>query len=269
MNTLFLILLLLNTTLQAEVYRWTDRQGQVHFSDKPQVGAERLTITPGYTYYQVKKVYDGDTVLLTNGQKVRLLGVNTPEVETRYKPAEAGGEQAKTWLKEVLQNKKVRLETDVEKKDKYGRKLAYLFTEQGLNINLQLLNKGLATLNIHPPNVKYSAEFIQAQQQAENNQAGVWRLKQYAPIAVSDVVNASRKGWQRVYGRVETVHHGRKYSYLNFSSNFSAKIAHSNLVFFPKLESFIGHQFELRGWPKRSKNRYQMLLRHGSAIKPI
>ncbi len=269
MNYLFFFLLLLSASLQAEVYRWTDRQGQMHFSDKPQVGAERMKITSGYSYYRVKKVYDGDTVLLSNGQKVRLLGLNTPEVETRHKSAEAGGEQAKIWLKDVLQNQKVRLETDVEKKDKYGRKLAYLLTEQGLHINLELLNKGLATLNIHPPNIKYSAEFLLAQQQAENKNLGLWQMKQYDPIALTDLGRLKRKGWLRIYGRVQSVHHRRKYSYLNFPNRFSVKIAAKNLQYFPQLETLVGHQVELRGWLSRSKKRYQMLLRHGSAIKRI
>jgi endonuclease YncB( thermonuclease family) len=77
----------------------------------------------------VEKVFDGDTILLSNGRKVRFLGINTPEVAGRNKSAEAGGEQAKDWLKNKLEHRKVLLQGDVEKQDNYQRTLAYVFTD--------------------------------------------------------------------------------------------------------------------------------------------
>lgn len=68
----------------------------------------------GRFQYQVfERVYDGDTVLLSNGSKVRLLSSNTPEIESPHRSGEPGGEEARLWLKEAVEGKKVYLEVDV------------------------------------------------------------------------------------------------------------------------------------------------------------
>ena len=64
----------------AEIYRWQDAKGSAHFSDRFQPDAKIVNIKPGYDFYSVKTVYDGDTVQLEDGRKIRLLGINTPEV---------------------------------------------------------------------------------------------------------------------------------------------------------------------------------------------
>ncbi len=68
----------------------------------------------GRFQYQVfERVYDGDTVLLSNGSKVRLLSSNTPEIESPHRSGEPGGEEARLWLKDAVEGKKVYLEEDV------------------------------------------------------------------------------------------------------------------------------------------------------------
>ncbi|MFW5444162.1 MAG: thermonuclease family protein [Methylococcaceae bacterium] len=251
---------------QADVFQWVDNNGNKHFSDRPHPGSKILHISPGYTYYQVKKVYDGDTVLLTNGQKVRFLGINTPEVEGRHKLAQIGGKEAKLWLQQKLKNTKIRLEKDVEKKDKYGRLLAHVFTEDKQHINLQLIEKGMATVNIHPPNLKYTDDLLLAEKKAEHNRLGIWGYKEYAPKQLSQFNQSSTKGWQRIMGRIKNIQQGRKYIYLNLSDTFTLKIKQKGSELFPKLESYLNKQVEARGWIKKHKSRYSMLIRHPSAI---
>lgn len=203
MFLLLLILVLSPLSAQADIFQWVDKNGNKHFSDIPHQGAKKLQINSGHSYYQVKKVYDGDTVLLSNGNKVRFLGINTPEVEGRHKSAQAGGEEAKRWLQKTLKNKKIRLEKDVEKQDKYNRLLAHLFTKDKQHINLELVKRGLATVNIHPPNLKYTNELIKAQQQAEQNKLGVWQRKEYTPKQVNKLNRSNYKGWQRIKGEIK------------------------------------------------------------------
>lgn len=262
-----LFLLLWSFSVQAEIFQWFDAEGNANFSDKPNLGAKTLQVNAGHTFYQLKKVYDGDTVLLTNGKKVRFLGVNTPEVEGRNKVEQAGGEAAKQWLLSALKNKKIRLEKDVEKRDKYGRLLAYVFTEDNVHINLQLLNLGLASLNIYPPNLKYSEVFLQAEQQAEQHRLGIWDAAEYAPRQAEDIKTGRFKGWQRVVGRVKNVRHSRRNSYLNLTDNLALKIDKKVVKLFPKLESYTGKSIEVRGWIRKYKKRYSMILRHPSSIK--
>ena len=251
----------------AAVFQWTDAEGKRYFSDKPHQGAKVFQLDKNFTYHKVKKVYDGDTVLLTNGKKIRFLGINTPEVEGRNKSEQAGGEEAKRWLIQRLRNRKVRLDVDVEKKDKYGRLLAHIFTEDKQHINLELVQQGLASVSIYPPNLKYTQQLLKAEQQAEQNQLGIWRYQQYVPKQVEEIKQGRFKGWQRVVGKVSDIHHTRKNSYLKLSNNFSIKINKKALIFFPELEKYEGKEIEVRGWINKYKGNYNLLVRHPSAIK--
>ncbi len=266
MPLLFFLILLHSNTAAAEIFLWVDADGKKHFSDIPQHNAEVLKINTGYSYYVVKKVFDGDTVLLSNGKKVRFLGINTPEVEGRNKSAQAGGEEAKQWLIKKLKNKKVRLELDVEKKDKYGRLLAHVFTEQKEHINLELVKKGLASVNIFPPGLKYSDDFLQAQKAAEKDGIGIWRFKEYASKPAKQIKQGRYKGWQRVTGKIKNIRQTRKYSYLDFTDVFSLKIAKKSLSLFPEPGSYIGKKVEARGWINKHKKQYSMFIRHPGAI---
>lgn len=265
----FFLLFFLVFPAQAEIFQWFDAEGKQHYSDKSHQGAKEIKIDAGYSYYRVKAIYDGDTILLENGKKIRLLGINTPEVEGRHKTAQAGGEEAKQWLVAELKNIKVRLEKDIEKKDKYGRVLAHVFTEDKKHINYQLVRNGLASVNIYPPNLKYVNKLLDAEKQAEQKQLGIWGNDAYSPKQVADIGVVRINGWQRVLGKIKNIRNTRKNIYLNFSDTFAIKINRKTLPLFPKLESYLGKQLEVRGWISRRKKKYSMFIRHPSAIKII
>ena len=265
---LFVIFLMfVSFSSQAEIFQWIDANGNTIYSDRPHQGAEILQIDAGHTFYNVKKIYDGDTIQLSNGVKVRFLGINTPETEGRYKSAQIGGKEAKQWLTEKLKHKRVRLEKDVKKKDKYGRILAHVFTEHGEHMNLELVKNGLASVSIYPPNLKYTNDLLIVQNAAEKDQLGIWAYAEYQPIRVAEVGKSSRKGWLRVLGRVKSIRHARKYSYIEFSKTFSIKIAKRSLKLFSELEGYIGKNVESRGWIRKYQGGYKMFVRHPSAIK--
>lgn len=264
----FLILLLaLPASGADEIYRWQDKNGKFYFSDKQREGAERLFIKPGYSYHRVQYVYDGDTVKLADGRKIRFLGINAPEVEGRNKSAEAGGEEAKRWLTDALQGKRVRLVVDAERKDKYGRVLAHLFTEEGIHLNIELVRLGLASLSIYPPNLLYSGELLRAQDEAEQARRGIWRMPEYAVESASTVRRENYKGWRRIYGRVKRIRTTRKYVYLALNERVDFRIARVHSDLFPNFETYVGRKVEIRGWFNRSKDRFSMLIRHPSSIK--
>ena len=271
MKIKFLVILLLAIMLakwvNAEIFQWRDENGRIHYSDRQHADAVQIKVYPGYTYHKVKKVYDGDTLLLQNKQKVRLLGINTPEVEGRHKAAEPGGETAKKWLQETIKGNKLRLQTDAEKKDKYGRVLAHIFTDAGLHVNLELVRLGLATVNIHPPNLEYTDKLVSAQQQAQDNKLGIWRRKEYAARPINSILSGGHKGWRRLVGRVTGVHNSRKFSYLEFSKKIDARIERRFQSLFPDLEHYVGKEIEISGWPSKRKGHYSVLIRHPSAIK--
>lgn len=113
----------------------------------------------------VTRVIDGDTIELENGERVRYLGINTPESVDPRKPVECFGKEASLKNKELVLNKKVVLEKDISEIDKYGRLLRYVYVD-GIFINLELIKQGYAQVAIYPPDVKYYDLFLEAEKEA-------------------------------------------------------------------------------------------------------
>ncbi|MDD2660316.1 MAG: thermonuclease family protein [Methylococcales bacterium] len=264
---LLILWLCLPAWVDAKIYQWQDSNGSEHFSDRFYPDAKIVDVKPGYGYFKVKKVYDGDTVELEDGRKIRLLAINTPEVQHKDKMAEAGGEEAKAWLINKLQHAKVRLEFDVERTDKYGRTLAHLFSDKNEHINLSLVKEGLAEVSIYPPNLLYVNELITAGNKAEQDRLGVWQRPEYAAIPVNNLTSAGHPGWSRLVGKVAAIRNTSKSIYLVFSSRFEARIERQWQSLFPDVNDYLGKTVEVRGWLSKNGNHFSLLIRHSSAIK--
>lgn len=129
----------------------------------------------GGTWYQVKWVVDGDTLVLSNGQKVRYIGINAPEVAHDGQKAEPYGDEAKRFNASLVQGEKIRLEFDQERYDQYKRLLAYIFLKDNTFVNAELLSNGYAYLLYHRPNTKHSSLMLQSQRAAMSAKKGIWR----------------------------------------------------------------------------------------------
>lgn len=123
--------------------------------------------------YRVKRVVDGDTILLGNGERVRYIGIDTPETKHPYKPVERFGEEAYRYNKELVGQKWVRLEFDVEQRDRYNRLLAYVYVGETF-VNAKLVEGGYAQVYTIPPNVKHQELFLRLQRKARKNNRGLW-----------------------------------------------------------------------------------------------
>lgn len=123
---------------------------------------------------RVKRVIDGDTILLANGEKVRYIGIDTPEINHSTKGAEPFGLEAKEANEQLVEGKRVRLEFDVERRDRYGRLLAYVFLEDGTFVNGWLVEHGLARARAYPPNVRYQDLLERLEWQAQEKRLGLW-----------------------------------------------------------------------------------------------
>ena len=130
--------------------------------------------------YEVVRVVDGDTIVVKyNGvdEKVRLIGIDTPEsVHADESKNTEEGALVSDYTKKMLTDKKVGLEFDVSKRDKYGRLLAYVYLD-GEMYNKILLKEGYARVATYPPNVKYVDEFVKLQKEARENNKGLWQEK--------------------------------------------------------------------------------------------
>lgn len=125
-------------------------------------------------YQVVKRVVDGDTIELENGEKVRYIGINTPETVDPRKSVECFGKEASNKNKELVEGKKVRLEKDISDRDKYNRLLRYVYLENGTFINLELVKQGYAQVSTYPPDVKFQSDFQNTQDEAKKSKLGLW-----------------------------------------------------------------------------------------------
>jgi len=133
------------------------------------------TNTVNQKWISVKWVNDGDTIVLSDGRHVRYIGINAPEIAHENLKAEAFGYAAKKYNQSIVQSKKVRLEFDKEKYDRYGRLLAYIYLSDGTFINKEMIEKGFAYLLPRSPNLKYEKMFLQTQRDAMSTKQGMWQ----------------------------------------------------------------------------------------------
>ena len=129
---------------------------------------------------KIAHVIDGDTVDIDiNGrtERVRLIGVNTPETKHPTKPIECFGPEASSYLTQLLpKGTAVRIERDVEARDRYGRMLLYLYLgSDNLFINLDLVARGYGTPMSIEPNTFHRNDFVRAAAQAEAANVGLWK----------------------------------------------------------------------------------------------
>jgi micrococcal nuclease len=135
---------------------------------------------------QVVKVIDGDTLEIrwnNRNERIRLIGVDTPETVHPRIGEEPYGREASNFTKSQLTGKQVLIELDVEPRDKYGRLLGYVYLTDGTMFNASLMNQGYAQMMTYPPNVRWAELFRALQTNARNQSRGLWGL---APDAINN-----------------------------------------------------------------------------------
>ncbi|WP_438446733.1 thermonuclease family protein [Gorillibacterium sp. sgz5001074] len=129
--------------------------------------------------YVVKRVVDGDTLETATKERIRLIGVDTPETVKPGSPVEAYGKEASDYAKSRLTGKTILAYADAEDKDKYGRLLRYIFIQGETRMfNEELIAEGYANLMTVPPNVMYSKQFQKLEREARSGKKGLWAAQQ-------------------------------------------------------------------------------------------
>jgi len=128
---------------------------------------------------RVVRVIDGDTIEVCcigwKRESIRYIGINTPETRHATKGVEAYGKEAAEANARLVSGKTIRLEFDVQQRDRHGRLLAYVYLEDGSFVNALLVEQGYAQVMTVPPNVKYQELFLKLQQDARTASRGLWR----------------------------------------------------------------------------------------------
>jgi micrococcal nuclease len=124
------------------------------------------------TTAHVTKHTDGDTLWLSGIGKVRLIGIDTPEV---YGQAECYGRQASAFVERTVPlGSEVRYRLGLDERDRYGRALAYLWLPDGRFLNRLLVARGYAQPMTVPPNVEYEDLFVRVSRRAREARRGLW-----------------------------------------------------------------------------------------------
>lgn len=148
--------------------------GFILFNPKPALSQQKTGLL------EIFKFVDGDTFWVVNekgqNEKIRLIGINTPEARrTGRTEVEYFGKEASDYVKKILTGRKVRLEFDVQRYDRYKRTLAYVYLDDGRFLNALLVKEGYASVATFPPNVKYSEYFAKLEKEARTRKKGMWK----------------------------------------------------------------------------------------------
>ncbi|MEE4374028.1 thermonuclease family protein [Pseudomonas alliivorans] len=240
-------------------------------------GAEAFCPAPdGLPVVKVQRVVDGDTLRLSDGRSVRMIGLNTPETGKRGQSAEPFAEAGKRRLQALVKDSdgQVRLQIGQQARDRYGRTLANVYGRNGTNLEAQLLSEGLGYLVAVAPNTALVDCQQSAERQARQARLGLWRN---APVQSASRIN--KGGFAVISGRVKSVQRNRGGVWIELDGPLVLRVAPDLLPAFDvaKLERLKGRQVEARGWVvDRSRRgglqsgqaRWLMPLTHPAMLNP-
>ncbi len=230
---------------------------------------------PGANYDEtsrIKYIHDGDTLHLKDGRKVRLIGINTPEVAHGNNAAQPFAAEASNALKALFKdNKSISLIYGEEKYDRYERLLAHGFTDNGENIQAALLGQGHARVITFPPNSRFSACYLQQERKARCKKAGLW--KKIKPLNAKKL-DDTQIGFQLVKGKLKSININNKGIWLNLDDKLTIGIRPGNRSLFDidTIHKMLNQKIVVRGWLNKSKKTtpatrsYYIRVRHPSSL---
>ena len=236
---------------------------------------------------KVTEVIDGDTFRTQNGETIRLLGINTPEM------GNPGADIAKDFLLLLILNKNVRLKKDITDKDDYGRLLRYVYVN-GNFINAELVRMGYAETRFYPPDTLYRKELEGLEKIAVRNRRGLWSFSVFQTPDTSDIfvhpvpekeITYEIISWRdaaKYYGQTKIVegkivvsNNTGKVCFLNFHKNwrkyFTAVIFASDFNRFPSNpeDYYLNRKVRVKGLIKEYKGKPEIILKSPSQIEII
>lgn len=223
---------------------------------------------------RVAHVHDGDTLVLRDGRKVRLIGINSPELPRADDPGQPYAFDARDALREWLAppNDKLGLRYDRERIDRYGRLLAHLYRADGASVQAWLLEHGYAVAIAVPPNLDDQECYRRAEGHASEAGLGLWRLPYYRPLPGAEIgPDAPASGFRFVRGKVIRAGAGTGAVWLNLEGGLALRIARPDLHYFPAFRphELVGRTVIARGWLVTRGSAPLMQIRHPSSLQVI
>ncbi|MGB5442345.1 MAG: thermonuclease family protein [Gammaproteobacteria bacterium] len=221
---------------------------------------------------RVVHVYDGDTVKLEDGRRLRFIGINTPETGHHDQPGQPHAKEAQERVQKLLEthNHTLLLQAGRQQHDHYGRLLAHAFLDDGDNLAVRLLQEGLATTLVVPPNTWGQRCYQRHEDRARRAGLGLWRLDAYK-TRQSQALPRDTRGFRIIRGKVQEVQYSRHNVRLNLEGKLVIHIGKKDIENFEPgfLDGLQGQRIETRGWVRPVKNTLQIKVRHPAALLRI
>lgn len=230
------------------------------------VGAFLLLVSNGYAaaalcstdaippVQSVDKIVDGDTLRLGDGRRVRLIGINAPEMGGRGRQTEAYALQATRRLAALVKtnNNTVNLRIGEPSHDRYGRVLAHVYDRAGTSLEAQLVAEGLAYHTVVAPNTALAGCLMQVEQRARAQRLGIWKNATFIHVK-----KINTGGFTLLQGRIERVQRNRGGVWLELGHSVTVNIPLSALQYFKgvRFEQWQGRALKTRGWVSERKGQ--------------
>ena len=141
---------------------------------RPRRLQDRRGAGDGARSVRVVRVVDGDTLVVDGDERVRLIGIDTPESVKPDTPVQCFAREASAEMKRLVEGRRVRLELDVEERDRYGRLLAYVYRGDAVRQRGDGAARATRPVATFPPNVRHVDDFLRAQREARAAGRGLW-----------------------------------------------------------------------------------------------
>lgn len=228
------------------------------------------------TRVRVTHVSDGDSFRAQvdgKAEKLRLIGLNTPEMGRDDRPAEALSQDARDHARALLKQSayQVGVRYDRERRDRYGRLLVHIFLKNGDSLTARMLQAGMGAQVVVPPNDWNAACFSENEQQARRQQRGLWKLKRYNPELGR---YEPQQGFAIVRGRIVDTGQSRRAWWLQLDSGIRVRVdRHVMSELAADSANWQGQQVEVRGWFRQRKHNgqsfWQVSVRHERMLRRI
>ena len=227
---------------------------------------------------QVRHALDGDSLVLTDGRQVRLIGINTPEINPssdKRKPAtpQPLAREAQRFVATRVNGQTVTLHFETERTDRYQRLLAHVTLADGTSLEEAVLRAGLGWTVAIPPNVSELARLRAAETEARAARLGVWEKTEYRPVA-AERLTTKDSGFLVLTGTVRAFRQSARNFYFELTPRVSLSVAREewNRYFaapagpYATPQILIGHKIIARGWASTHAGKLRLRLTHPAML---
>lgn len=214
-------------------------------------------------------VNDGDTITLADGRLVRLIGIDSPEINFNSPSlSEPFGNEAKQFLTDALhKGQRLKLLFDARKLDRFGRTLAYVYTDNGVHLQELLLRQGFAKTRVYSNDYFWRC-FNQIEAIAREQQMGLWSHAEYRARHVDELTRADLNKWREIKGVVTGYERKGQYIWLIIDNSFHLGILRDEIDNFSDIVTInmLDSTVVIRGTLYYSYKKWQLIARHPSQI---